>query len=62
MKKTNFGKKLRMKKIILTCVFVASLLTNCTEDESRCGNQDLEITDVNGNVIDCIEIPESPSF
>lgn len=51
-----------MKKIIITSFCIAYLLFSCSENESRCGNEDLEITDVNGNVIDCIEIPESPNF
>lgn len=51
-----------MKKHIITAACITFLLISCTDDESRCGNSDLEITDVNGNVIDCIEIPETPNF
>ena len=51
-----------MKKYIIAIACSTFLLISCTDDESRCGNSDLEIKDVNGNVIDCIDIPESPNF
>lgn len=51
-----------MKKYIIAIACSAFLLISCTEDESRCGNSDSEIKDANGNVIGCIDIPETPNF
>jgi len=51
-----------MKKLLLIATAIAFAFCNCTDQESPCGENETEITDANGVVIDCIEIPETPSF